>query len=200
MIRKTHRALVSFLLAGMLLLASAPAGAGRIEGVEFAERVTLGGVDLKLQGVALLRYKVFFKGYVAALYLEPTTQPTRVLEDVPRRLEIEYFWSIPANLFAEATVDGIRKNIGETRFAALEPRIERFNALYADVQPGDRYEVSYRPGVGTELALNGESRGLVEGSDFAEALFSIWLGEAPFSESMKQQLLADPAGPLAPAS
>lgn len=199
MVPKTLQAIAISLVAGLCLLATGPAGAGRIEGVEFAERVRLGGVDLELQGLALLRYKVFFKGYVAALYLEPTTQPSRVLEDVPRRLEIEYFWSIPADLFAEATVDGIKKNIGESRFTELEPRIDRFNDLYADVQPGDRYEVTYRPGVGTELSLNGQSRGVVPGSDFAEALFSIWLGEVPFSESMKQQLLADPASSGTPS-
>lgn len=176
-------------LAGILLVAL-PASASRIEGVDFADRISVGEVDLELQGLALLRYKVFFKAYVAALYLAPDVETERVLADVPRRLEIEYFWEIPRHLFAEATRDGIARNVDRATFDAIAPRIERFNSFYADVRPGDRYQLTYRPGVGTELALNGESRGLVEGADFAAALFSIWLGDDPFSESMKQQLLA----------
>ncbi len=167
-----------------------PAAAGQIEGVEFPERISLGGVQLELHGLALLRYRVVFKAYVAALYLGSEVEPGRVLEDAPRRLEIEYFWSIPAEGFAQATIEGIQKNVDPESFRLLRPRIERFNALYADVRPGDRYQLSYRPGVGTELALNGKRRGVIEGADFAAALFAIWLGDEPFSESMKDQLLA----------
>jgi hypothetical protein len=49
--------------------------------------------------------------------------------------------------------------------------------------------LTYIPGKGTELALNGESKGVVEGDDFAAALFSIWLGSKPISESLKKELL-----------
>jgi hypothetical protein len=182
--RRTHASVLA-----CLLLLALPASASRIEGVDFADRISVGEVDLELQGMALLRYKVFFKAYVAALYLAPDVETERVLADVPRRLEIEYFWEIPAHLFVEATREGIEKNVDRATFEAIAPRIERFNSFYADVRPGDRYQLTYRPGVGTELALNGEPRGLVEGADFAAALFSIWLGDDPFSESMKQQLL-----------
>lgn len=187
-----YRPVALLALLGCLLAPSAGASVTRIEGVAFPDRISTGGVDLELQGVALLRYKVIFRAYVAALYLGAGAGAERVLEDVPRRLEIEYFWGIPAPLFAEATVDGIRKNVDPESFDRLAPRIERFNALYADIEPGDRYQLTYRPGVGTELALNGRVLGRVEGADFAAALFSIWLGDAPFSESMKEQLLSDP--------
>jgi hypothetical protein len=40
------------------------------------------------------------------------------------------------------------------------------------------------------LALNGEALGAVEGPDLAAALFGIWLGEKPLSDSLKAQLLA----------
>ena len=57
------------------------------------------------------------------------------------------------------------------------------------VQPGDRYSLTYIPGVGTELALNGTPRGVIEGADFAAAIFSLWLGENPFDRQFKQALL-----------
>jgi hypothetical protein len=64
---------------------------------------------------------VFIKGYVAALYLadsfDEEATSTTVLADAPRRLEIEYFWAIPAEGFAEATIEGIARNTDSRGFA-----------------------------------------------------------------------------------
>jgi hypothetical protein len=61
--------------------------------------------------------------------------------------------------------------------------------LYRDVKPGDRYALTYVPGVGTELALNGTRLGTVAGADFAAAVFAIWLGPKAIDDSLKTQLL-----------
>jgi hypothetical protein len=63
------------------------------------------------------------------------------------------------------------------------------NALYSDVQPGDRYSLTYIPGRGTELALNGEPIGMIQGADFAAAIYAMWLGEKPMNKSFKRQLM-----------
>jgi hypothetical protein len=177
------------LLLAVGLFVAAPALAASIEGVVFSEQQAVGGKELPLRGTALLRYRILFRGYVAALYLPPETPVAQVLEDVPRRLEIEYFWGIPATGFVSATLDGIRKNVDAAAWERLEPEIHRFNRFYRNVEPGDRYQLTYTPGVGTELALNGERLGRIEGAAFASALFSIWLGEHPFDVSLKNQLL-----------
>ena len=83
----------------------------------------------------------------------------------------------------------IEKNVDSKTFERLRSRIEYHNSLYEDVQPGDRYSLTYVPGKGTELSLNGEPKGLIEGGDFAAAVFSIWLGPKPISKSFKQQIL-----------
>lgn len=180
---------LSAALGAALLLVAGTAQSARIEGVEFSDQLSLGSETLTLRGTALLRYKLLFRGYVAALYLPADAPTSRVLGDAPRRLEIEYFWSIPADAFQTATLEGIEKNVDPETWSRLRPKIDRFNTFYATVQPGDRYQLTYLPGTGTELALNGERRGLVEGADFARALFSIWLGARPFDESLKAQLL-----------
>jgi hypothetical protein len=177
-------------LATLLVAAPAPA-AVEIEGVEFPERVRVSDTELRLNGVGLLRWRTLFRGYVAGLYLGPDVTPEAVLDDVPRRLEIEYFWSIDAADFAVATVEGIRRNVPADELPSLRGAIEQMNALYADVDPGDRYALTYVPGVGTELSLNGEPRGVVEGAGFARAVFSIWLGDAPLDTSLKRKLLEE---------
>ena len=72
---------------------------------------------------------------------------------------------------------------------ALQNQIAYHNSLYVDIEPGDRYSLSYTPGQGTVLALNGRPLGTIEGADFAAALFSIWLGPNPADAGFKTALL-----------
>jgi hypothetical protein len=178
-------------LACAFALLATPAAASPVqhEGIAFASQLRAGAAVLRLHGVALLRYRAVLKVYVAALYLGEGVAPEAVLGDVPRRLEIAYFRSIPADAFARATRDGIARNVSPVALAALADRLERLGGLYADVDPGDRYALTYQPGLGTELALNGRPLGRIEGADFATAVFSIWLGEAPLDASLKAGLL-----------
>ena len=175
-------------------LSGPTARAAEIEGVGFADRLSVQASELRLHGTGLLRYRVFIKGYVAALYLGESFRgeatPRNVLADVPRRLEIEYFWAIPANEFAKATAEGISRNSDPATFESLRSRIDRISGLYEDIEPGDRYAITYAPGVGTELAINGRRLGVVEGADFSAALFAIWVGDEPIDESLRRQLLA----------
>jgi len=168
---------------------AAPVRAAEIEGVDFHDHLDVGDVRLVLNNVALLRYRIVFRGYVAGLYLGEGVEPESLFDDVPKRLEISYFWSIPAHEFVEATIRGISANRSAERVRALQPAIEQFNALYEDIEPGDRYALTYIPGIGTELARNGASLGTVGGAEFASAIFSIWFGTAPFDKSLKLKLL-----------
>ena len=73
---------------------------------------------------------------------------------------------------------------------ALRPKIDELNALYRDVNAGDRYSLTYLPSWGTELALNGRPLGRVEGADFGAAVFAIWLGPSPVDRGLRRALLA----------
>lgn len=179
-------------LGFVALIAPAPGLAGstaEVAGVQFDESIDLGTTRLRLSGAGLLRYKVLFKGYAAALYLEEGVPTQAALSEGPRRLEIEYFWAIPASAFVRATEEGMGRNVDARSLDRLGDRVDQLSRLYRNVQPGDRYSLTYMPGIGTELSLNGESMGVVEGEDFAAALFSIWLGDEPFDAGLKARLL-----------
>lgn len=174
----------------LLVLLKCNADAATIEGVTFAERYQTGTTTLTLNNVGLLRYRVIFKGYVAALYLGEGVRPEDVLTDVPKRLELEYFWSIAGADFGKAAEKILADNFPASEVALFRSRLDKLNTLYENVKPGDRYSLTYLPGVGTELALNGKPKGVIEGADFAAAYFAIWLGAKPLDSSLKTQLLA----------
>jgi len=178
-------------LAGGLALGAA--SAAEVMGVTFAERIATGGGELVLVNVAALRWKLVFHPYVGGLYVAPGTDPRRWQDDVPKRLELEYFYALAGKDFGPAGEQVLAQNVSSERLAALRARIDRIAALYVDVVPGDRYALTYHPGRGTELAKNGRALGVVEGADFAAAYFSIWLGDEPISDAFRDRLLA-PAG------
>jgi hypothetical protein len=190
-VRRVITAWVVFACTGLGTSVLATAGPALVEGVAFARQVQVDGRDLPLRGLGLLRYMVFIKAYVAALYLPETVRAEDALSEVPRHLEIEYFHAIAAGDFAKATTASIERNTSLVTFRRLEPTITSFNALYRDVNPGDRYALTYVPGTGTTLSWNGAPLGTVPGAEFAAGLFGIWLGPNPLDRDLKRLLLDD---------
>ena len=160
-----------------------------IQGVYFKDSVAVEGTTLQIRGAGLFRFMRVIKAYVGALYMMEGIPSENVLTDTPKRLEIEYFHAIKAEDFGSASYKVLAQNVDPEEFERLKPRLDKLNALYRDVQPGDRYALSYVPGKGTELALNGETLGVIEGDGFASALYAMWLGKKPMNNSFKRQLL-----------
>ena len=180
------RIAVAFVMA---LIIVSPAGAIEVENVVFDKQVMIGQQALEIKGAGVLRYLRFIKAYAGALYTQPGLSPESILSDTPKRLEIEYFHALKGKDFGPATYKGLSKNLDAVAIERLRPRIDYHNSLYVDVQPGDRYALTYIPGIGTELSLNGRTVGVIEGADFAAAIFSLWLGKNPYDTQFKSALL-----------
>ena len=189
----SHSTSRRFICTTSLLLALSmmprPAHALTVENVTFADNVTIGGTQAPLRNAALLRYLKVIKAYVAALYLPEGVKAEDVLADVPKRLEISYLLSIKGPDFDKGAAPILERNQTPVELARLRGRLDRINAAYKDVKPGDRYSLTYLPGRGTELALNGTPLIVIEGADFATAYFGIWLGREPIDDKLKRDLL-----------
>ena len=98
---------------------------------------------------------------------------------------------IATRVFASPGVAASVGGVDAPTLDRLRSSIDHLNRLYTDVQPGDHYALTYVPGVGTELALNGETKGLIEGAEFSAVLFAIWIGRQPVDESLRKQLLTN---------
>jgi hypothetical protein len=181
------------LMAGVLAMLPSWAFAAEIKGVTFADQAeTQGGQPLELIGTGLFTYLVW-DAYVGGYYQDARRPRPAPLSDVSRRLVLEYFHAIESADFAKATTRGVRQNLSEANFAAIEAELSRFNAAYRDVSPGDRYALEWQAEEGGKgrltLALNDtllfESASLA----LANGVFAIWLGDSPARDDFRSQLL-----------
>ena len=157
-------------------------------GFTFADTLRVEDTVLVLNGTGLLKY-YFFKVYVAGLYLGEGVKPEQFFDDVPKRLELAYLRDFTRKMMIDAGDDALAENVAPDVLARIRPQIDKINALYEDVKEGDRYALTYVPGVGTELALNGVRKGIVEGEEFAREYFKIWLGRSKVTRDLKAALL-----------
>lgn len=169
-----------------LIGASSYVHAAEIAGVRFSEFYQDQGVRMSLQGTGL-KNMLFFKAFVAGYY---TDVPKRsdLLGEFPKRIEVEYFVRIPGKKLSNYTVEQMRENVSSEDLAKLQSKIDRMEKYFVDLKPKDRFALTYIPGVGTKFAHNGKLTGIIEGEDFARALFAVWLGERPFDPVLKEQI------------
>ena len=186
MIKKLCVFLVAMMLPAAPSIASSTV---EVNGVSFNRTVDAMDQRLHLHGAGLLKVMVFIKAYAGALYLPEAVPSDHALEPVAKQLVLAYFHHIKGEDFAKATRKKIDDNVTADQVNGLQSRIDNLAALYRDVKPGDRYALTYVPGEGTTLSLNGESLGSIPGDDFARAVFSIWLGTNPIDLKFRDQLL-----------
>jgi hypothetical protein len=173
----------------LCLAIAAAASAGEIAGVKLPDTVTFEGRTLRLNGMGL-RKKVVFKVYVAGLYLETPTQnaATVISSDQVKQMELSILRTLKSSQVNEAIREGFEKN-SRAQIAALSERLHKLEAMIPDVKEGDRIRLTWVPGKGTVVSAKGAEKGVIEGKDFADALFSVWLGPNPVQEDLKKELL-----------
>ena len=165
--------------------------AGEVAGVKMPDTVTVEGKTLKLNGMGL-RKKMMFKVYVCALYLENTSKDAAAIitSDQVKRVQLHILRSLQAAKVTEAIEEGFEKNAKE-QMGALKERLGKFSAMISDVVEGDQIVFTYVPGKGTAVSVKGAEKGVIEGKDFADALFAVWLGKSPVQEDLKKAMLGE---------
>lgn len=157
---------------------------------------TIGGIDLplrqgefQLQGAGLLRKGLIFKIYVGALYVTDKDDVENILGDVPKRLDIHYFHHTPKKHMIRVAEKTLRKNLPEEEYQQLLPKIETLHNDYLNGKKGSFASLIYMPGEGLTYSFDNEPVVTIDCDDFANAYFSIWLGDEPSSETVKMGML-----------
>jgi hypothetical protein len=172
----------------LVALLAGGAAAGELEGVSLPDSVSVEGKELKLNGLGLRR-KFIFNVYVAALYVEAKSADGAAIlsKDEPRRVDMVMLRDLDRKSIVDALRLGFEKNAGD-KLDGLKERMDKFAAVIPDLKKGQSLSVVYQPGKGTHVEGQGQSY-TAEGKEFADALFSVWVGRFPVDEALKKGML-----------
>ncbi len=182
------RRIAAFVCAGLVFFAAAAAYRD-IAGVKVPAVVNEGGAALQLNGAGVRTEMMFFKVYVAALYLQHPTRNARqaIASDQIKQIRIVMLRGIGRAELTQAVNEGITRN-SRAQLPALRARLDKLEQNLQAVKTGDVLSFTYIPGQGTIFRGNGREM-TIDGKDFADALLSAWLGRNPVSARLKRQLL-----------
>jgi hypothetical protein len=172
-----------------LALSPASASAADVGGVKVPDTMEVAGKPLKLNGAGI-RKKAIFKVYVAGLYVESPSRDASALlsSGQAKSMHLWMLRDIKGANVSGAIADGFQLN-SKAAMPQLQPRLDQLAKMIPDLQEGDQMSLSWVPDKGTVVNVRGTDVGTIEGRDFADALFAVWLGPNPVQDDLKRALL-----------
>lgn len=184
---------VAMVCASMFSL-SAGADTVTVSGVKLDDSVQVGSQSLKLNGAGV-RYKVFFKVYVAALYLPEEKNTTADVLAMPgaKRVTLVMMRELSNDDLGQRFMDGLRANLDiDERSKLIKPMISfgKMFSLVPVLKKGDILTFDWVPATGVVCQFNGQKIGeTINDLSFYNAVLRIWIGKEPADEALKQKML-----------
>lgn len=166
------------ILAATLVLA-ATAGATTVAGVNMPDTVDVPGHKLVLNGAGL-RKKLFIKVYVGGLYLgaKQSSAAAILAADAPRRQVLHFLFDVGKGKMAEAWEEGLEDNTPNAT-PEVKTAFKSLSAWMDDMKEGQQIVLTYLPGTGTTVEVNGKNKGTLAGKAVSDAILNTWLGPKP---------------------
>ena len=179
-------------LIAVSLLASCLAGAAfaaTLSGVTMPDQLSVGGQSLVLNGMGMRKVAII-KVYVGGLYLPAKSKDAAAIlaADAPRAIRMEFVRDVDKGRLTNGFREGFEKNAA-AKMATQKANVDRFLALFGDQKKGAVVTFAYAPGTGTVVNIGGKDVATFEGKEFADALFSLWLGPVPPSGELRKGML-----------
>lgn len=166
-------------LLAAALAAATTAGAATVAGVKIEDTASVNNQNLVLNGAAL-RKKFVVKVYVGALYLpaKNSNAATIIATDQPRRMVLHFIYDVGADKMAEAWEEGLEDNTPNAS-PEVKTAFKTLASWMEDMKEGQRIVMTYVPGIGTTVDVNGKSKGTLGGKAVADAILATWIGPKP---------------------
>ncbi|HLG96619.1 MAG TPA: chalcone isomerase family protein [Bryobacteraceae bacterium] len=185
---RTFVALLAAFCCGLTLnVAAVPER--EVLGVSMPEVISADDRELRLNGLGVFKEKTFFKVYVVGLYLEKPTADARavITTDEAKRIVLVMLRDVSRDMFVQAVETSIMRNSG-LAMPTLRARLDLLEQALPALKKGNILDFTYLPGAGTVVRGQGQQM-TIQGKDFADALFSAWLGSKPVNAALKRKLL-----------
>ncbi len=179
----------AMLLSLVIFVLASQGHAGTFANVTLPDTAQVGTTTLTLNGLGL-RTKYAFKVYVAGLYLpQKSTDPAAILKPaVPKRIVMHFVRNVSKSQLTDGFSESFQNNTPEAA-KTLKPDIDRLFSALDSVKEGDELVFTYIPATGTSLVIAGKDVLTIAGPNFADMLFSVWLGPKPPNASLKKGIL-----------
>lgn len=176
------------IILGMLM--SITAMGMLVNDVNLKDSITQNNKKLELNGAGI-RTKYFLKLYVGSLYIPSKTYDAKSIIESKAVMAIKLNITskmITTDRLKEALAEGF-ETVESSKLAKIEDKIKKFDDAFTDkVELGDIYSFGAEDGIVT-VTRNGKHLITIEGQDFKEALFGIWLGEKSIDSKLKEKML-----------
>ena len=153
---------------------------------------TLNATGVALREKTMLKVDVYtIVSYLAdGITLEGDLGAAIVVVDAPKRIQMDLRRGFSKEKLIGSFRDVIEKNYEDTSLFAAD--MDSFCACFSrDAEDGDEIIFDYNPPTGLAIQLNGETERVIENFEFVKALWTVWFGEKPVRDSMKEKLLAE---------
>jgi len=162
-----------------------------IKGVKLPDTITVDNHKLILNGAGK-RMKFFFTIYIGALYLPKKMSNAKdvIEKDIPKRILMHFIYSkVKPDQIIDAFKDDFENNAKD-----ILPEIKKeINTFYSyfdkNLHQGDEVAITYLPEKGTCIKIQNQLKGCIKGKLFMKAIFSVWFGDDPPSEGLKDSML-----------
>ena len=166
-------------LALSLTLAAVAAEAKTVAGVNLPDTVNVNNQTLVLNG-ASIRKKLFIKIYVGGLYLASKQGDAAavITADSPRRMIMHFLYGVSKSQISEAWEEGLRDNTPNAS-AEVKANFSKLASWMEAIDKGKELVLTYVPGTGTIVEVNGVAKGTLPGKATSDAIVATWIGPKP---------------------
>lgn len=177
----------------MLLVSTTMYGQTKeVGGVAVAENKTYENQKLQLNGAGI-REKWFLDLYVISLYLSEYQEDEESIMMEDENVQAIHLDIISGMITSEKMQKSVNEGFEKATKGNTKPidgQIGRFISCFKEeIKDGDSFDFVYNRNKGVLVYKNGELLSTIEGHDFKEALFGIWLSEDPVDDKLKAALL-----------
>lgn len=168
------------------------ASALEIAGVSLPETASMSSGEKVVLNGGGIRSKFFVKVYVGALYLREKNSSAQTIIEMqgPKRVAMHFLHSeVSRDKITDAWIKSFSENSSPKEMEALQPDLNRFNAMFRTMQKGDVIRLDYLSSEGTQVWINDALQGTIKGEHFYRALLKVWIGSSPADRSLKDGML-----------
>src|SRR5689334_22319937 len=150
-----------------------------VAGVNMEDHATVNGQTLVLNGAGL-RKKFFVKVYVGGLYVPAKQSNAAVIlaADGTRRQVMHFLYGVSKDQMCDAWEEGLEDN-SKNAPAEVKTGFKTLCSWMEPIPKGNRLVLTYVPGSGTTVEINGKAKGTLPGKATADAILATWLGPKP---------------------